>query len=363
MRQGLSGCGALLCVMAAVVSAQAPPQWAVDPLWPKPLPNHWILGSITGLAVDPQDRTWVAHRGAASMTLRTENGLDATPPGAEYCCAAAPPVLAFGSDGQLVAHWGGPGAGYDWPQNPGGLAVDASGHVWLAAQGLPPAPAGRAGRGGPAAAPPPEDAHVLKFTSQGKFVLQIGKAGAPGDAASRTALRRPADVDVDAAANEVFVADTGNARVVVFDATTGAYKRHWAVGGDQPASTMTCVTLSRAGEVFVCDRRTNRLLVYKRDGTFVRSVVVSPTTRGAGATWDAAVSRDAGEQWVFVANGTEQTVHVLRRDTLTDVGRIGTGGRWPGHFYGVGAVGVDRAGQVITGEALQGKRVQKFLVR
>ncbi len=131
-------------------SAQAPPQWNVDPLWPQPMPNHWILGSVTGLAVDAGGRTWVAHRGAASMVLRTENGLDATPKGAEYCCAAAPPILAFTLDGALAASWGGQGAGYDWPQNLGGIAIDMGDHVWVTAAGLPPAPAGRAG-----AAPPP----------------------------------------------------------------------------------------------------------------------------------------------------------------------------------------------------------------
>lgn len=338
-------------------SAQAPPQWAVDPLWPQPLPNHWILGSVTGLAVDAGGRTWVAHRGAASMVLRTENGLDATPPGAEYCCAAAPPVLAFTLDGALDAHWGGPGAGYDWPQNLGGIAVDAGNHVWITAAGPPPAPAGRGGRGGATTPAPPEDAHVLKFTREGKFVLQIGKAGAPGDATSRTQLRRPAAVEVDSAANEVYVGDTGNRRIVVFDATTGIYKRHWS------AQHVTCVSIARSGEVFACDRENNRIQVFRKDGTLVREATVSASTRGAGSTWDLAFSHDQGQQFVFVANGQEQTVHVLRRDTLVEVARIGTGGRWPGHFFGVGSVEVNARGWVITGENLHGKRVQKFVPR
>lgn len=350
----------LLGTVGFTGSAQAPPQWTVDPFWPQPMPNHWILGSVTGLTVDADDRTWVAHRGAASMVLRTENGLDANPPGAEYCCAAAPHVLAFTRDGALDAHWGGPGDGYDWPQNPGGIAVDAGGHVWITAAGLPPAPAGRGGRGGGggAATPaPPEDAHVLKFTRDGTFVLQIGKAGAPGDATSRTQLRRPSAVDVDATANEVYVGDTGNQRIVVFDATTGAYKRHWGVKGAE------CVSLARSGEVFVCNRGGNAIQVYRGDGTVVREATVSPTTRGAGSTWDVAFSHDDAQQFVFVANGQEQTVHVLRRDTLTEVSRIGTGGRWPGHFFGVGSVAVNTQGWVITGENLQGKRVQKFVPR
>ncbi len=377
MPRSIASC-VLVCAMVLTAGAQAPPQWTVDPLWPQPLPNHWILGSVTGTAIDADDRLWVAHRGAASMVLRTENGLDATPPGSEYCCAAAPALLAFGPDGALTHHWGGPGDGYDWPRNLGGIAVDGSGHVWLTAAGLPPAPPGR---GGAAQPPPPEDAHVLKFTRDGKFVLQIGKAGAPGDASSRTGLLRPSAVDVDPVANEVFVGDTGNRRVVVFDATTGAYKRHWGAYGEVPDAqviipaytptapaarqfrTISCVTVATSGEVFVCDRDSNRLQVFRMDGTFVREAIVSPATLGAGSTWDVAFFRKGAQPFVFVANGQEQTVHVLSRDTLTEVSRIGTGGRWPGHFFGVGAVEVDSQGHVLTGEALQGKRVQKFLAR
>lgn len=363
MRRQLSVC-VLVCAAVMTGVAQAPPQWSVDPLWPQPMPNHWILGSVTGVAVDSGDRVWVAHRGLASLHPRTEATLQLTPPGAEHCCTAAPAVLAFEADGRLAAHWGGPGPGYDWPQNLGGIAVDATGHVWITAQGLPPAPAGRGGGGAaPAAPPPPEDAHVLKFTRDGKFVMQIGKAGAPGDATSKTGLLKPAAIDVDSAANEAYVADTGNHRIVVFDATSGVYKRHWAASGTTPFKTVSCVSVSRAGEVYVCDRDNNRIQVFRKDGTFVREAVVSASTKGAGSVWDIGFSNDAGQQHVFVANGTEQTVHVLRRDTLAESGRIGTGGRWPGHFFGVGSVAVDSKGHVVTGEALQGKRVQKFAVR
>ncbi len=360
MRRQLSVC-VIVCAAAMTGIAQAPPQWGVDPLWPQPLPNHWILGSVTGVAVDAGGRVWVAHRGAASMNLRTENALDATPKGAEYCCASAPPLLAFTLDGKLDAHWGGPGPGYDWPQNLGGIAIDGTDHVWITAAGLPPAPAGRGGAAG--TAPRPEDAHVLKFTRDGKFVMQIGKAGAPGDATSRTGLARPSAVEVDSTANEVYIADTGNQRVAVFDATSGAYKRHWSASGPTPFKTVSCVSLTSSGEVFVCDRENNRIQVFRKDGTFVREASVAAATKGAGAVWDIAFSHDPGQQFVFVANGQEQTVHVLRRDSLTEISRIGAGGRWPGHFFGVGSVAVNARGWVITGEHLQGKRVQKFVLR
>jgi len=386
--RGATLCVALLGALAVFVwagvqgFAQAPPRVEVDPLWPRPLPNHWILGSVTGVTVDDRDHVWVVHRGQASLNARTEAALTATPPGAEYCCAAAPFVLEFDAAGALVGHWGGPGAGYDWPLNPGGIAVDAAGNVWLTAAGLPPAPAGRggAGRGGPAVGAPPEDAHVLKFSRSGKFLMQIGKPGEVGSADSRTGLKRPAAVEVDSQANEVFVADTGNRRVVVFDATTGAYKRHWGAYGTPPDATappaytagspapkqfraISCLALSRSGELFVCDRESNRIQVFKKDGTFVREAVVSPSTLGSGSVWDIAFSADAAQQTVYVANGQEQTVHALRRDTLAQVATIGSGGRWPGYFFGVGAVAVTAQGHVVTGENLQGKRVQKFVVK
>lgn len=365
--------------------AQAPPKAEVDSLWPRPLPNHWILGSVTGLAVDSRDHIWVVHRGQASLNPTTESALKATPPGSEYCCMAAPFVLEFDAAGALVSNWGGPGTGYNWPLNPGGIAVDAGGNVWITAAGAPPVAAGR--RGGRAAAPgatpappPPEDAHVLKFARDGKFLLQIGKPGELGAPDSKTGLNKPSAVEVDSAANEVYVADAGNRRIVVFDSNTGAYKRHWGAYGTPPDATappayaagapaakqfrtLACLTLSKSGELFVCDRDSNRIQVFKKDGTFVREAVVSASTLGSGSVWDIAFSSDAAQQFVYVANGTEQTVHVLRRDTLAQVGTIGSGGRWPGTFFGVGSLGVTSQGHLITGENLQGKRVQKFVVR
>ena len=363
--------------------AQTPPKAEVDRLWPRPLPNHWILGSVTGVAVDSRDHVWVVHRGQASLNPTTESALNATPPGSEYCCAAAPFVLEFDAAGALVSHWGGPGTGYNWPLSPGGIAVDASGNVWITAAGAPAGGGGRGrgGRGGGTPAPPPpEDAHVLKFARDGKFLLQIGKPGELGAPDSKTGLNRPSAVEVDTAANEVFVADTGNRRIVVFDANTGAYKRHWGAFGTPPDATappayaagapaakqfrtLTCLSLSKSGELFVCDRDSNRIQVFKKDGTFVREAVVSPSTLGSGSVWDVAFSSDAAQQFVYVANGTEQTVHVLRRDTLAQVGTIGSGGRWPGTFFGVGSVAVTSQGHLITGENLQGKRIQKFVVR
>jgi DNA-binding beta-propeller fold protein YncE len=374
-------------LLSAVGFAQSgtPPSFAADPLWPKPLGNHWLLGSVTGVAVDAQDHIWVVHRGYDSFTARTEIGLATTPKTAEDCCLPAPFVLEFDAAGALISHWGGPGTGYDWPVSPGGIAVDGKGNVWITAAGPPqipgsgnaapqrpegvqgraanPAPAGRAGRGGANAPPKLPDAHVLKFDKTGKFLLQIGKPGNVGTNDSKDALNRPADVAVDDAANEVYVADGfGNTRIVVFDATTGAYKRQWnGAGPDAPFASVTCVKLAKDGKVYVCDRGNNKVEAFDKNGKLLKHAVVSPQTKGTGSVWDIALSRDPQQQFLYVADGHDQKVFILRRDTLETVGSFGDGGRYPGTFYSVGSVAVDSKGDVYTGENLEGKRVQKFL--
>jgi DNA-binding beta-propeller fold protein YncE len=367
---GAAGTGPV--VQRGAPPAVAAPAFQVDPLWPKPLPNGWILGSITGLAVDSQDHIWIVHRGAASLTPRTENGLGTDPPTAELCCRPAPPVLEFDAAGNLVSSWGGPGQGYDWPQSPGGLAVDPKGNVWIAAAGLDPS-SGRGGRGGrgrggdaaagAAPAPPAGDAHILKFSRKGQHLLTIGRAGQAGANDSTTAMNRPANLDFNAAGTEVFVADGFvNNRVIVFDAAKGAYRRHWQANGT-PFRTVSCVSVARDGQVYVCDRQNNRLQVFRADGTFVKEATVAKDTLGNGAVWDVALSHDPQQRFVYVADGQNQRVRILLRESLQEIGSFGSGGRWPGHFYGVGSIGVDSRGNVYTGENLEGKRVQKFVLR
>ena len=378
--------------------AAAPPAYQVDPLWPKPLPNHWILGSVTGVAVDSRDHVWIVHRGADSLNARTEMGLASTPPSAEECCAPAPPVLQFDPAGNLVGHWGGPGAGYTWPTTPGGIAIDPKGNVWITAAGWPePAAArgggagrrgaggGRAGAGGAPAPPPPtvrpHDAHILKFSSTGQFLQQFGKPGASDGNASQTTFNKPAGLDLDPSANELYVADGhDNRRVVVLDAATGAYKRHWGAYGTPPDETnpgpydpaqpaakqfrlVSCVAVAGDGLVYVCDRTGNRIQVFRKNGGFVSEAVIAKATLGNGAVWDVAFSSDPQQRHLFVADGQNHTVTILQRDTMQVVGQIGSGGRWPGHFYAVGSVAVDSRGNLYTGETFEGKRVQKFLPR
>jgi DNA-binding beta-propeller fold protein YncE len=385
IRTVLAGAAAVACLAAAPL-AQRPvaPAVQVDPLWPKPLPNHWLYGSITGVAVDARDHVWVVHRGADSLNARTEMSAATTPPTAEACCVPAPQVLEFDAAGTLVGHWGGPGQGFDWPVSPGAIAIDAKGNVWIAAAGVDPAPpsSGR-GRGStttPAPAPRPVDGHVLKFSRDGKFLLQIGKPGSDVAPDSKTTLNRPGAVAFDAGANEVYVADSGNRRVVVFDADSGAYKRHWGAYGAAPDSaapgdynpaeppakqfrTLSCIEISRDGLVYVCDRKSNRIQIFRKDGTFVKEGFVQKETRGEGAVWDVAFSSDPQQRQLYVADGQDQRVFVLDRAGLTVVSSIGSGGRWPGAFFGVGSVAVDSKGNLYTGENFEGKRLQKFVRR
>jgi DNA-binding beta-propeller fold protein YncE len=318
------------------------------------------------------------------MTARTEIGAATNPKTADDCCLPAPQVLEFDSAGTLLSHWGGPGDKFEWPVSPGGIAVDARDGVWITAAGPPDIPGsanGTAARGtargatapaasaagtGRAANPAPAkptDAQVLKFSRSGGFLLQIGKAGQTGDNTSTTALNRPAGVSVDSAANEVYVADGfGNRRVAVFDATTGAYKRHWT-GGDTPFASVSCVKIARDGTVYVCDRGNDRVAAFDKTGKLLKSGVVSPSTKGTGSVWDVAFSSDPQQRYLYVADGHDQKIFVLRRDTLETVGSFGDGGRYPGTFYAVGSIAVDSRGNIYTGETLEGKRVQKFLLK
>jgi DNA-binding beta-propeller fold protein YncE len=410
---------AVLALLTASGAAQGPPAYRVVPLWPQPLPEHYVLGSVTGVAVDAQDHIWVTHRGADSLE-GNEKGMMATPKTSVLCCTAAPFILEFDTAGKLLSHFGGPGQGYQWPLSPGGITVDAKGNVWVAGAGLEPAPPGGRGRAtgsnadpdavpaargrgaetpaapapaargrGPAAPAGPPDAHVLKFARDGKFLLQIGTPGKMEGPDSQTTLNRPAAVAVDAGANEVFVADSGNHRVVVFDSETGAYKRHWGAYGEKPTAAgggpydpnaaparqfrdVTCIEIAKDGMVYVCDRTSNRIQVFQKDGKFVKEGIVSKNTMGAtvsgqfgvvsswGSAWDIAFSNDPQQRYVFVADGHDKKVIVLQRDTMAEVGGFGSGGRLPGQFLAVGSIAIDSRGNAYTGEQHHGKRVQKW---
>ena len=346
---------------AAPASAAA---FEVDPYFPKVLPNDWVLGQVTGIAVDDRDHIWMVHR-PGSLTDR-ELGAYTDPP-TSMCCMPAPPVIEFDPEGNVVRAWGGPGEGYEWPETgmgvgEHGIHVDHTGHVWIGS-----------GPGG-------SMAQVLKFTRDGEFVLQIGRAGQTGGSNDTQLLGGPAAIEVDPATNEVYIADGYvNRRVIVFDAETGEYRRHWGAYGnvphddplpaydpdgepsDQFRGPVHGITISRDGEVFVTDRRENRIQVFDREGNFLREGFIRRETLSMGSTWDVALSRDEEQRWLYVPDGTNYTVWVLDRQTLEVEGRFGRQGRNAGLFQWVHNLAVDSHGNIFTSEVDTGKRVQKFV--
>ena len=349
----------------ATTEAQGPvaPMFEGDPLWPKPLPNHWILGSTIGVTVDDQDHVWIVHRGAMSMNARNETPVVNDPPIAEECCVPAPPVLEFDQAGNLVGHWGGPGEGYEWPQSNHGITFDHKGNLWIG------------GNGG-------DDAHVLKFTSDGQFLLQVGNAGGNAGSNDTENFGRVAKVFVDGEENEAYIADGyGNRRVAVLDADTGAFKRYWGAYGNQPDDSITfrydpnaeppqqfgspvhCAELSNDRLLYVCDRSNDRIQVFEPDGTFIREAFIAKQTLGSGSVWDIAFSKDADQTYIYVADGINEKVHVVQRDTLEVLTSFGDGGRQPSQFFGVHSIATDSQGNVYTTETYEGKRVQRFVYK
>ena len=352
---------------------QAAPVFRVDPLWPKPQPNHWILGAVAGVAVDARDHVWITHRPSTLQPNETRS-----------IWRAAPPVLEFDADGTLVSSWGGPGPGYEWPQLEHGIYVDHQDNVWLGAGG-------------------DKDAHLLKFTRDGRFLMQIGRQGKGSGSNDTQNLGAAANMVVDAATNELFVADGYvNHRVIVFDAVTGAYKRHWGAYGKRPDDgyftqaaerlpgpfsgavqnenrpsqydpngppppqfrIVHAVRISKDGLVYVCDRTNDRLQVFRKDGTFVLEAFIAKDTFGSGSVWDVGFSVDPEQTFLIVPDGTNQMVYVLERKSLRVVSEFGGAGHWAGQFYGAHNLAVNSKGDLFITETYEGKRVQKFtLVR
>lgn len=370
---------------AAAVMA---PKFEVDPFWPKPLPNHWILGQTIGVTVDANDHIWIIHR-AGSL----EPGETHLTQKIAQCCAAAPPVLEFDMAGNLIGSWGGPGAGYNWPAANHGITVDYKGNVWIAGNGATAVSTGAVGGADiePAAAAANNtkggfqsnyDNMVLKFTQQGKFLGQIGKPSSSQGSNDIANLRRPAKTFVDPKTNELFVADGyGNHRVIVFDADTLKYKRHWGAYGNKPSdeelppydpaappatqfrNPVHCADLSVDNLLYVCDRTNDRLQVFRPDGTFVKEKFYEKETRGSGSVWDIAFSRDAQQKYIYLADGENDRVHIIDRQSMEVLTTFGEGGRQPGEFYGVHSIATDSKGNIYTTETYRGQRVQKFLYR
>ena len=346
----------------AKAGAQAP-RFEVDPMWPKPLPNHWVMGNVIGVGVDKQDHVYIIHRGAGSLEPK-EIYAFANPPQSE-CCLPAPPVLEFDQEGNLVRSWGGPkpGAPYEWPESNHGITPDSKGNVWIG------------GNGG-------NDGHILKFKTDGTFVKQFGFAYANAGSNDNWAFNKVAKISLDEGANEAYVSDGyGNHRVVVIDMDTGKFKRYWGAYGEKPDDTplgnynpdaplakqfrtpVHCAEPSTDGMVYVCDRPNDRIQVFTKDGKFVKETQVAKNTRGDGSVWDIAFSKDAEQKYFYLADGANEKIRVFDRKALTELTSFGDGGRQPGQFYAVHSIATDSKGNVYTTETYRGQRLQKFVYK
>jgi DNA-binding beta-propeller fold protein YncE len=343
-------------------AAQAP-RFEVDPTFPKPLPEGMYQGQTIGLWVDAQDHVWIVHRPDVLDDL--EGAADRK---TGECCKQAPPILEFDQQGNLLRKWGGSdGPGYQWPQSNHGLVTDNKGNIWIGGNGA-------------------ADGHVLKFTQDGKFVMQVGakKEGQGPDSMSNDRFYMVADLFFLQSANEMFLADGyGNRRVAVIDADSGKMKRFWGAYGNKPddkaaaaqgpydpfatyqqfRGPVHCADVSNDGFVYVCDRTSNRIQVFKVDGTFVKEVYTQRDSRGDGTTWDTAFSRDAKQQFLYVADGRNQKIRIFDRASMTELTSFGKGGHYPGEWYSLHNVATDSKGNLYTAETYQGRRLQRFLFK
>ena len=330
----------------------------VDPYWPKPLPEGWLLGNVVGVATDSGDNVWIIHR-----------------PGSQAGAADTPAVIAFDPAGDVVHSWGGPGEGYDWGTQTHGIYVDYQDNVWVGFGGGLPYD--------PTSPTTTDNALVLKFTPAGEFLLQIGDFGRGTEGSASTEfLGQPTDIFVDSGADEVYITDGyTNRRVIVFDANTGEHRRLWGGYGNAPDdgpaprfrrdsepppgfSTPHCVAGASDGLVYVCDRGNQRIQVFNKDGTFVSERLVEARLGGGrvgGTPWDLAFSRDPDQQFLFVADGGGHAIHTLDRDSLEVVASFGRRGRWAGQFESPHSLAIDSQGNLFVGETLDGRRVQKFV--
>jgi DNA-binding beta-propeller fold protein YncE len=337
-------------------AAAAAPRFQVDPGWPKELPNNWILGAVTGVFVDAKDHIWVTH---LPETLTEEETSAVQKPPIGTCCAPAPTVLELDTDGTVLQAWGDPAQDISvYPRNPHGIFVDHNDFVWIGTY---------------------MHHRVQKFTRDGKLVMTIGTYDKNAGSGDTTLLGGPAGIWVDPKSNEVFIADGyRNRRVIVFEGATGKYLRHWGAYGEAPDdtykaapnpdgpppkqfSTVHGITGTGDGMIYVADRRGNRIQVFDQKGKFIREKIIAPRTLASGSAFVLVPSPDRAQQWLYMADGTNHKIWILRRSDLEIVGEFGHGGRQVGQMLRPHGMSVDSKGNLYVGEASTGRRVQRFV--
>jgi hypothetical protein len=340
--------GAEAVAPTSAAQARNVPMFEVDPSWPK-VPAKWKLGDVSSIAIDPQGNAWVLHR---PRTLKPDQA-----------AMAAPPIIVFDPAGNFIKAWGGAGSGYEWVEREHGIHIDYKGFVWLGGNNCP-------GLKLPGLKPVADD-QLLKFTPDGKFVMQIGSSNQSKGNADTKNVHRAADVWVHPQTNEAFVADGyGNHRVIIFDADTGAFKRLWGAFANKPVDDDHCedvpkptfadaagpqnfsivhaIRVAKDGTVYVADRENRRVQMFTNDGKFVKQLVKTSTPFAR----NLALSPDSQQQFLYVGDGKE--ISIVDRKTFEIVGNI----QGPGMLGGGHQIATDAQGNVYV--AATGTGMQKL---
>jgi hypothetical protein len=378
----------IFCALALppIAAAQSPPVYKVDPAWPKRLPNKWSMQQIVDIYVDRDDHIWALNR--ADDARADELGAATTPPRSD-CCILGPEVLEFDTDGNVLKAWGNQDYVPGWPGRLQTLAVDRERNVWISGTR-------------------PGDS-IIKFSSEGKLLWDFGHRGpkVPAEEVKQdnqqTAVFPPGigGCDFDEDVREIYINDGFlNKRILVYDMNTGAFKRGWGGHGiplseidndptppydtsgpppdqKQFAPALHCVHVSNDGLVYVCERGSDRIQVFTKQGKFVTSFFVHPSTQArgehcggiwsmkdppCGTVYNLTFSHDPQQKYLLVADGTNNMVWILDRKTGAVAGSFGGNGRYAGQLHWIDSVAMDSKGNVYTGEVEDGKRIQKFIL-
>ncbi len=378
-------------VAKQVVDKNGAPQYRVDPFWPKPLPNQWSMQQVVGIWVDQMDHVWFLNRGVAAIPIQLVAENDPAAP----CCVRGPELIEEDQQGNVVNAWGGPRFHPKWPTALQTVIVDSKGFVWVSGEAN-------------------EDS-ILKFTRDGKQLVwdfdhrpTPQQAKLPENNQETGYLLNKGRFQLDEVANEIYIIN--QKRVLVYDASTGAYKRGWG-GHGMPLSEVTnqdiagykwtgapppeeknfvpnlhFVEISKDRKVYIGERGQNRIQVFTTDGKWLQDIYVSPTSpaqRGGcaglavknpptmpipmtfyqsicGTTYKMVMSKDAQQKYLFVADAHNDVIWTIDRQSGKTLGYFGGSGRLAGQMTFPNSIGIDTRGNVYVGEVDMGKRIQKF---